>query len=119
MIKFRKTRVSDSINCYNKIFQKINRFLKKSKDTKFAIFSLGEVFSLFYKYTELKNTKIKYGIDDFPKKGYKLDFPVIISNEIQNHDIQKVLICVNPQYYKILKKKIDNKKHDILFPFRK
>jgi SAM-dependent methyltransferase len=117
-IRFTKTKISDSLKYYNTIFRKVNRFLKESRNDNLAVFGLGEVFSLLYAYTNLRKVKIKYGIDDFPKKGHELGFRVITSDKIPGNDIERMLICVNPYYYKIIEKKVDEDRYKILFPFR-
>lgn len=63
--------------------------------------------------------KIKYGIDDFPKNKYEFSFPVISSRETSKYDIDVILFCINPKYYKIVLKKFYKRKYKILLPFDK
>lgn len=115
-IRYSRTKVADSIRHYNHIFGIINNFLKKNNTNKLAVFGLGEVFSLFFTYTDLKKKKIAYGIDDFPKTKNNFSFPIIPSNEIIYHNISKILICVNKNYYDLILKKIPSKKYKICLP---
>ena len=117
--KYYKTKVMESIKYYNRIFDKVNTFLRKNKSTNMAVFGLGEIFSIFCTYSDLGETKISYGIDDFPKNKKEFPFPVISSNEVKNHNIDTILLCVNPKYYKILLKRLQPSNYNILFPFEK
>ena len=118
-IVYRKTQTRTSVRYYKKVFQKINLLLTKTKYNRLAVFGLGEVFSLFYTYSELSRFGIKYGIDDFPKNKYEFPFPVISSLETSKYDIDAILFCINPKYYKIVLKKFYKRKYKILLPFDK
>lgn len=116
-IHYSKTKVIDSILYYNHVFRVINNFLKKKNNlNKLAAFGLGEVFSLFSAYSDLKKKKITYGIDDFPKAKNNFLFPIISSNEIANHDISNIIICVNKNYYRLILQKIPANKYKICLP---
>jgi len=119
-IKFRSTKVRQSIRYYKKIFDKINFFLN-GVDAKnyLSVFGLGEVFSLFYTYTNLKNTKIHLGIDDFPKENNDFHFTIISSKEVIKREIGPILFCVNRSYYKIVLKKIHKSKNQVFLPFNR
>jgi 2-polyprenyl-3-methyl-5-hydroxy-6-metoxy-1,4-benzoquinol methylase len=51
-IAFHKTKIRNSIKYYEKIFDKINKFLKKNSKEGLAVLGLGEIFSIFYTYTD-------------------------------------------------------------------
>lgn len=54
------------------------------------------------------------------KKVYSLVSSILDDTcilHLQNENIQYILICANPIYFKFIKKKIGNKKYKILFPF--
>ncbi len=117
-IIFRKTKIRESIKYYNSIFQNINCFLDHLDiRNNLSVFGLGEIFSLFYAYTKLKDIKIKYGIDDFPPTKNKFSFSIITSDDMNKHDVGTILFCVNPNYYKIVLRRIKNKQHSVFLPF--
>lgn len=118
-IIYSKTRVATSIKYYNRTFRIINNFLNdRNNVNKLAVFGLGEVFSLFFAYSNLKKKKILYGIDDFPKSKNNFHFPIIPSNEIARYDISSILVCVNKSYYDMILKKIPHDKYRICLPLR-
>jgi len=114
-IAFHKTKIRNSIKYYEKIFDKINKFLKKNSKQNLAVLGLGEIFSIFYTYTDLKKAKIEYGIDDFPNKDSNFSFRVISSEKARKLYKGSIIFCVNPNYYSILLKKFRNNK--IFLPF--
>lgn len=117
-IQKHQTMATKSIKYYQKVFNKVNYFLAElPKNSRFAVFGLGEIYSLFSAYTILPNKKITLGIDDYPKKD-KFSFLVIRSDEISNHKIDHLLICVNPNYYNIIIEKVKNLDIKIEFPFQ-
>lgn len=116
---FYKTKVKESIIYYTRIFKKINRYIKQNTGQNFAVLGLGEMFSLFYTYTDLGKTKIMYGIDDFPKQNHEFSFPIISTKDIEKYKIDTILFCINPNYYKIVLKKFKSEKYNILTPFSK
>lgn len=116
MIKYRKNGSKESIIYYSKIFNNVNRTLKKIKTgKKFAVLGMGEFFSLLFTYTDLKKRKIDYGIDDYPKDK-KFSFPIISLKEASGFDINSILLCVHPNYYKIILDKFNSAKFKIYFP---
>jgi len=118
-IIYRKTQTKISVKYYKKVFRNINSLLTKAKYGRLAVFGLGEVFSLFYTYSKLSRLGIKYGIDDFPKNKYEFSFPVISSQDVGKFDIDTILFCINPKYYKIVLKKLHGKRYKALLPFDK
>lgn len=115
-IAFRKTKIRNSIKYYEKIFDKINKFLKKNSKQNLAVLGLGEIFSIFYTYTDLKKAKIEYGVDDFPNKDSNFSFRIISSEKARKLYKGPLIFCVNPNYYSILLKKFRNNK--IFLPFK-
>jgi len=114
-IVYRKTKVRNSIEYYERIFRKMNIFLKENRKQKLAVFGLGEIFSLFYTYTDLKKIKIEYGIDDFPNKESNFSFPVISSEKAEKCYKGPIIFCVNPNYYSLITKKFRNNKNFLPF----
>ena len=119
-IQFRKSKVKQSINYYQKIFNKINRCLEKlGEGNPLAVFGLGEMFSLFYHYTNLKNANIRYGIDDFPPENQRFSFSVISSKKSKTlGNGLPILFCINRNYYDIVSRKI-GKRENLIFPLKK
>lgn len=106
--RYHPTKIKQSIKYYNKIFQKINNFLENEMTHKkgIAVFGLGELFSIFFCYSNLKNANIKYGIDDFPKKKIKFKFEIITTKLAKNLKNLPIVVCVNKNYYDIVIKKL-------------
>lgn len=113
-IIFHKTKVPKSIKYYTKIFDNINIFL--AKNHKLTIFGLGEIFILFFAYTNLKNQKISLSIEDFPSG--KFPFPISPSQNIDSEIIEKIMFCVNPNYYSTILKRLKIPKTKIFLPFK-
>ena len=116
--KYRDTKVCQSIEYYKKVFMKINNFLKNSQvKNGLDVLGLGEIFSLFYTYTDLKKSKIRLGIDDFPKKNNEFPFKIISLKEARRRKIGPMLCCVNRNYYNIVLEKVQKSKDDVFLPF--
>ncbi len=77
---------------------------------------LGEIFSLFYTYTDLKKSKIRLGIDDFPKNN-EFTFKIISIKEARRRKIGPILCCVNRNYYNMVLEKVQKSKDDVFLPF--
>ena len=114
-ITYQKTKVTQSIKYYDKIFKKINHFLLLNND-KLAIFGLGEVFCLFQAYTNLSKQNIILAIEDFPSKKFK--FPILPLNKITDSRFNKIIFCINPNYYSVILKRIKLPKSKIFLPFK-
>ena len=116
IIKNRKNKCNDSVRFYLNSFKKTDIELEKNR--KIAVLGLGEFFSLLNAYTKLKNQKINYGLDDFPKNK-KFPFPIIPINKIKLQKIDTIFVCTNPNYYDIILTKIKNQKIKIFLPFQR
>jgi len=117
--QYHPTKVKQSIDYYKKKFKKINVFLQKEKNIQngIAVFGLGELFSVFYCYSNLKNANIKFGIDDFPKKNHDFKFKVISSKMIKNMKKIPIIVCVNRNYYGIVIKRLST--YHVWFPLKR
>lgn len=114
-IFFKSTKVKNSIKYYQKGFNHLNKCLANFKPKhRLAVFGLGEFFNLFQTYTNLSSAKISLGIDDFPPEK-KFTFKIIPSSELTKEKVDCIILCVNPVYINIIKKKL-GKNHCYLHP---
>jgi len=117
--RYHPTKVNQSIKYYKRVFERINKFLRKKKNVEsgIAVFGLGELFSIFFCYSDLKNANIKFGIDDYPKKNHNFKFKVISSKTMKDSKNIPIILCVNKNYYNIVLRKLPSSQ--VWLPFKR
>lgn len=117
-LEYVETTVTKTLWYWDVVFDRISKHEYKNK--KYAIYGLGEISSLMYVYSDLKNFTILFGIDDtgkYKKSSNLFNVPVKSFDEVNEKDCNEldgVIIAVNPMYHRIIEEKCSSKRMNII-----